>query len=124
MMNQQFQSCIEACNACAVACDTCSVACLHEDDVKMMARCIALDIDCAALCRVASGIMARGGNLAGMICQVCAEACEACADECEKHAMQHCRDCAQACRRCAGECRHMAVMPSRAGTPGWQGAAH
>ena len=37
-MQQQYQSCIDACNACADACDMCSTACLQEDDVKMMAR--------------------------------------------------------------------------------------
>ena len=52
MQNQNFQSCIDACNDCADACDMCISACLKEDDVKMMARCIALDIDCAQLCRL------------------------------------------------------------------------
>lgn len=46
-MQQQHQSCIEACNDCADACDMCAAACLQEQDVKAMARCIALDIDCA-----------------------------------------------------------------------------
>jgi hypothetical protein len=37
MPNQQFASCIEACNACAAACNECAVACLQEPDVKIMA---------------------------------------------------------------------------------------
>lgn len=74
-----------------------------------MARCIALDIDCAAVCRLAAGTMARGSELAGAICNACAQVCEACAEECAKHAkMEHCRQCAEACRRCAQECRRMA----------------
>ena len=54
MMNRdQLQSCIEACYTCAATCDTCASACLQENDVKMMAKCIALDIDCAEIGSVA-----------------------------------------------------------------------
>lgn len=108
MHQQQFESCIKACYACADACDMCTTACLGEQDVKMMARCIALDIDCAQLCRVAAGFMARGSASAKAICQVCASICDMCAEECGKHSMQHCKDCASACRQCADACRKMA----------------
>lgn len=74
-MQQQYQSCIDACNACADACDMCSTACLQEDDVKMMARCIALDMDCAQICRLAAAFMARGSEFAGALCQLCAQIC-------------------------------------------------
>jgi hypothetical protein len=110
MAHQQFQSCIEACNACAEACDYCAVSCLQEPDPKAMARCIALDMDCAQICRLAAGYMSRGSELAGTICQVCAKVCEACGDECAKYQVAHCQECAQACRRCADECRRMAGM--------------
>jgi len=108
MSHEQFKSCIDACYACAAACDHCATACLQEDDPKPMAHCIALDIDCAEICRLAAGYMARGGALAARICQVCAEVCDACGDECAKHQMAHCRECAQVCKRCADECRRMA----------------
>jgi hypothetical protein len=107
MANQQFQSCIEACNACAEACDYCAVSCLQEPDPKTMARCIALDMDCAEICRLAAGYMARGSEFAIAICQACADVCEACGDECAKFQVRHCQECAQACRRCADECRRM-----------------
>lgn len=51
MAQQQYESCIEACNTCADACDYCAASCLQEADVKTMARCIALDMDCAQACR-------------------------------------------------------------------------
>jgi hypothetical protein len=108
MPNQQYESCIEACNACADACDFCAASCLKEPDPKAMARCIALDMDCAQICRLAAGYMARGSEFAGAICQACADVCDACGDECAKFQMAHCQECAQACRRCADECRHMA----------------
>src|SRR3989344_5215527 len=54
----QYMSCIEACQECATACHQCFAACLKEDDVKMMARCIALDTDCAAACSFAADAMA------------------------------------------------------------------
>ncbi|QJE02300.1 four-helix bundle copper-binding protein [Massilia forsythiae] len=108
MPQDRFRACIEACYACAAACDHCSSACLQEDDVKMMARCIALDMDCAQLCRTAAAFMARGSDSAHDLCRLCADVCAACADECGKHDMDHCQACAAACRRCAEECRRMA----------------
>jgi hypothetical protein len=108
MSNEQFKACIDACYACAAACDNCSTACLREDDVKMMARCIALDMECAQLCRTAAASMARGSEFAAQLCRLCAAVCTACGDECGKHPMDHCQACAQACRRCAEECLRMA----------------
>lgn len=109
MSHEDYASCIEACNACADACDHCATACLQEDDVKMMANCIAFDIDCAAVCRMAAGFMARGSTFAKSVCGTCAQICEACGDECARHQHPHCQECAQACRRCANECRRMAA---------------
>jgi hypothetical protein len=108
MAHQQHQSCIAACNACADACDHCASACLQEQDVQMMAQCIALDMDCAAICRLAAGAMSRGSPFAREICGLCAQMCQASGDECGKHSMDHCQACAQACRACADECRRMA----------------
>lgn len=108
MPHQQFTSCIEACNQCAIACGHCAAECLKEPDPKAMARCIALDIDCADACRFAVAAMSRASECSGTICAMCAEICDTCAEECEKHPMDHCRDCAAACRRCADECRRMA----------------
>lgn len=108
MAHQQHQSCIDACNACADACDHCVAGCLREPDVKMMAQCIRLDIDCAAICRLAAGYLARGSSFATQVCELCADVCEACGAECAKHPHDHCKACAEACKRCAEECRRMA----------------
>jgi hypothetical protein len=109
MPNENFQECIDACNACALACDQCAAACLGEDDVKMMARCIASDIDCAQLCRLAAAYLARASQFAHAMCRLCADVCTACADECEKHPMDHCQRCAEACRHCAASCMQMST---------------
>jgi len=106
MDTMHFQSCIDACNACAAACDHCAASCLREEDVKMMARCIATDMDCSQMCRFAAGVMARGSE---HVCRLCALICRACGDECGKHDMDHCQQCAAACRRCAEECEKMAA---------------
>ena len=109
MAHEQFQSCIDECYACAAACDHCAASCLMEQDVKMMARCIALDMDCAQICRMAAAYMARGSEFATAICAMCADVCDACGEECAKHQqMKHCQECADACRRCAAEYRRMA----------------
>lgn len=109
MAHTTHQACIDACNACASACDHCATACLQEPGVAAMARCIALDMDCAALCRLAAGFMARGSHHAQEVCRLCADLCEACGTECGRHSHDHCQDCAQACQRCAEECRRMAA---------------
>lgn len=101
-------TCIEACNACASACDHCAAACLGEENVADMARCIALDLDCADLCRLAASSMARDGEFARQICRLCAEVCEACGKECRQHEHAHCQACAEACDACAQACRNMA----------------
>ncbi len=107
MSHDQVQSCIDACNACAGACEHCTASCLIEDDVKMMSRCIALDIDCAAVCRLAASFLSRGSEFSGQICEACADICDACGEECAKHTHEHCLQCAEACRLCAQECRSM-----------------
>lgn len=110
MPHQIHAACIEACNACVIACNHCAASCLQEPDVKMMARCIALDMDCAQICAVAAAAMARGSENAKTICKACADVCQACGDECAKHDMDHCQACARACHTCAQECRNMATM--------------
>lgn len=110
MTNQTYAACIEACNACAVACNHCAVSCLHETDVKAMAKCIALNMDCAGICALAVAAMARNSDHAKAICALCADICQACGDECAKHDMEHCKQCAKACHKCAQECRKMAAM--------------
>jgi hypothetical protein len=126
MPRRDFQSCIEACNACAVACGHCAASCLKEKDVQQMARCIQLDIDCAEACRIAAGYLSRGSELAGTLCETCADVCDACAQECERHkSMEHCRLCAEACRRCAEECRRMAsAHPAPRTQPATSARAH
>lgn len=115
MPHESMQACIDACNECATACDHCASACLQEQDMKSLARCIALNVDCAEICRTAAAFMARGSEFAEAICAACADICDACGEECERHDMDHCRQCAAACRKCAGECRRMVGQRSGAG---------
>jgi len=68
MSIEQFRSCIQACNECADACDQCAAACLRDNQITALARCIELDIDCAAICRLAAAVMARGRPKALQLC--------------------------------------------------------
>ena len=105
MSTAQFQSCIEACHACALTCDHCARACLNEANVNAMADCIALDIDCSEICRLAAACMARDSKMVSFICEACAEVCEHCQEECGKYQMDHCKACVESCRKCAELCR-------------------
>jgi hypothetical protein len=105
----EYKDCIEACLRCAAICNHCASSCTQEDDVKMMARCIQLDMECAAICYAAVQLMSMGSERAMEMCRLCADICEECGNECGKHKkMQHCQECAEACHRCAEECRRMA----------------
>lgn len=104
----KYQSCIDACISCASACNYCASSCLKDEDVKMMARCIQLDMECAAICYATAEMMSLDGQFAEHLCGVCAEICQVCADECSKHNNDHCKACAAACNICAAECRKMA----------------
>jgi len=108
MLDRIEEACLRACNESAAACLQCATACLEEDDPKPMARCIALDLECADICRLAAASIARGGEHRHAICALCADACRSCAAECSKHGMDHCKRCAEACTRCADACLAMA----------------
>ena len=75
----------------------------------MMARCIQLEMECAAICYAAAQLMSLGSEKAAEICRICADICEACGAECSKHQTEHCKECADMCKRCAEECRKMAA---------------
>ena len=105
MSHEQNRGLIDALAKCAAECNHCAIACLDEKDVKMLARCIKLDIDCAEICSLAASYVSRGSEHAHHILNECAEICEACAEECEKHShMEHCKKCGDACRSCADLC--------------------
>lgn len=104
MLSANEEACLRACHECAVACLRCATACLQEPDPKPMARCIALDLECADICRLAVASIARGDEHLNATCTLCAQVCSRCAAECGKHDMDHCQRCAEACRRCADAC--------------------
>lgn len=101
MLNQREKECLRDCSECAAACFQCATACLEEEDPKSMAGCIALDMECADMCRLAAAAIARGDKHVKAICLLCADICQSCATECAKHAMGHCQRCADACRSMA-----------------------
>ena len=108
MSHKTNESLISALNNCAAVCNHCTTACLDEEEVKMLAKCIKLDIDCAEICSLIPGFLARGSAHASHLMAECADICTACAEECEKHThMEHCKECAEACRKCAEACLQM-----------------
>lgn len=102
---EDWQECITAAQYCVVECNHCAACCLQEPDVKMMARCIALDTDCSQICNLAIALMSGGSDYVPQVLALCAQVCEDCATECGRHDMDHCQQCAEACRRCAEACR-------------------
>ena len=109
MAHREHPPCIEACIRCALECEHCETACLGEPDMKMMAECIRLDRDCAAVCWLAAAFMGRRSEFDADLCRLCATLCDACGAECAKHKVDHCLKCAESCRACAEACRTMAA---------------
>lgn len=106
MSHEKNKELIDILNRCAIECSHCATACLDENDVKMMVKCINLDLDCADVCRLTAVLLSRGSEHGKHMLKECAEICDACAQECEKHShMEHCKQCAESCRRCAEACR-------------------
>lgn len=89
---------------CITACEACATACLKEDNVKMMARCIMLDRDCADICTLTARFVARSSEHAKHVMRECIEICRLCEEECRKHDEDHCQHCADICRECADAC--------------------
>ena len=109
MSHEKNKELISMLNECAAECNHCTSACLDEQDVKMLAKCIKLEIDCAEICRLTISFLARGSEHAEHILKECAEICDACAKECEKHShMEHCKKCAEVCHKCAEACQQTA----------------
>lgn len=105
----EYQNCIDACLKSASLSNFCAAACTREQDIAMLAECIRLNMECAAVCYNAAQLMSMGSHKIKEICSICAYMCEQCASECGKHSHEHCQRCAQACYKCAEECRAMAV---------------
>lgn len=107
MSHEKNKEIIDILSKCVIECNHCATACLDEQDVKMLTKCIKLEIDCAEICNLTISYLSRGSEHADQIIKVCAEICEACAAECEKHKhMEHCKRCAEVCRECAEACSH------------------
>ncbi|MCG2585309.1 four-helix bundle copper-binding protein [Massilia sp. TS11] len=104
MSKNPVQAALAALAACAEACDRCAASCLREDDPAPMARCIAIDMDCAALCHLLAGMVARDSEFLGSAAVLCAMLCRVCAAECQQFEMDHCQACAKACEKCAAAC--------------------
>ncbi len=102
-----YKECIDACLACGAVCNHCASSCLKEDKVQMMAQCIQLDMECAAMCYATAQVMSLGGSQALQLATLLADICDACGAECGKHDTKHCKECAAACKKCADICRRM-----------------
>ena len=71
-----YKTCIDACLQCAAVCNHCA-SCTQEENIKMMARCIQLDMECATICYASAQLMCLGSERAKELCRICADACEA-----------------------------------------------
>ncbi len=105
----KYKETIEACLRCSAICHHCAASCLEEEHVGMMAECIRLDMECAAICTATAQVLSMGGSQAKALAMICAQICDDCSLECAKHDNQHCRECSDICHNCANQCRNIEV---------------
>jgi ribosomal protein L31 len=113
MKENIYDEYIEACLDCVVACNNCTISCLNEPEVKSLAKCIQLNLECAAVCKAAAELMTLQSTFSGRLIDLCMDVCNDCAAECGLHAsmgMEHCRICAEACLHCATVCSTLPVV--------------
>jgi hypothetical protein len=107
--SQEMARCIDSCQECARTCLETARHCLEMGGEHAAAEHITTLLDCAEICRTSANFMARGSDMHGAICGVCADACIRCAEACERFPDDEVmRKCAEICRRCAESCQRMA----------------
>ena len=78
-------------------------------NVEEMAKCIQLDMECAALCGASSQLMCLAANMPMLFVNSVQTFARPGAQECNKHKVDHCKRCASICISCAEECAVMAA---------------
>lgn len=101
-----YSDLIESLENCVASCNNCAASCLREENVKALAICIKLNLDCADACHLAFKLLARDSNHAVSVVELCKNLCRECAEECEKHDHDHCQLCAKACTKCANQSKN------------------
>lgn len=108
---KELAHCIDECTDCGLTCTICAQDCLQEPHVADLARCIALNTQCAEACRATAGMLVHAQVEASQVrrqVELCAAICRACAQECGRmQDMEHCRICAESCTRCADQCERV-----------------
>lgn len=117
MLDKTHVKCLDHCTACAAVCNEAAAHCLAETckasahrDMHASAHQFAMD--CAAMCSVSAGLVARKSPLMAAMCTACAEACRRCGEACEKAQGDAAimKDCVRICRECESSCREMSRM--------------
>jgi hypothetical protein len=106
--NPSGSTCRMECMKCAAVCDSTIQHCHKMGGKHVAAEHINALHDCANLCRQSAQFMARGSELSGKLCALCAESCNRCADSCEGFKDDKAMSaCAHECRSCADHCQKM-----------------
>lgn len=111
MMSTEAEACSRLCLQCSRTCVEAVTHCLKKGGKYADAKHIQALLDCAEICQTTANVLARGSELHGRLCAVCADACEQCTESCEQVDPndEMMKQCAEMCRRCAQSCRALAV---------------
>ena len=110
MRNHGHNALIQTLLNCALECESCASTCLKQEDIEPMARCVALDKDCADICTLAARLLKQNSEIGDQYLVLCEEICRMCAGECGVHQHDHCKLCAKACTTCADACHAHSLL--------------
>ena len=103
-LKDSIRTCLEAARRCLLA----RQSCVSRGDRLAEPLLLALLLDCAEACELASRWMQRDSAFHPDLCALCATICKSCEAACRQHpGEQALQDCADACRRCFDTCLRM-----------------
>ncbi|HEY3777504.1 MAG TPA: four-helix bundle copper-binding protein [Rhizomicrobium sp.] len=105
----QVRASMDALARCHVTCLSMAMThCFELGGEHTRPQHIRLMLDCAAVCALASDMLARKSQFHNRICALAAEICEVCAEDCER--LGQMETCVRACREAAALSRETARL--------------
>lgn len=103
---QEMKECIQNCLDCSRFCLETAAYCRHENEKTPAALLAPILEDCAEICAMNAGLLARDSDFYMLVGLLCANVCSVCADACELHAVNDPKidRCVKICRLTAESC--------------------
>jgi hypothetical protein len=97
---KNLKNTVDACLVCSFECQNYATVCIEMNDKKYL-NLISICRDCADICSLCAGLIARGSTFSDQLAAMCTAICKECIKECERlfgenynsTIINACRDC-------------------------------